>query len=155
MLYLGHFSFDSTEPTTGKRSRAWHGYFTCVVEADDVNVALERFKRLILELRKTSDLFQDSEGVGLEACVEIRSVLRHGFLAFYNLLEGEDQGGVSTAIRGANERQAVAFRAHVPGDEGSEDELEAEPFVTFRPARRLAPAKSTRHLKARLATLLP
>ena len=76
MLYLGHFSFDSTEPTAGKRSRAWHGYFTCAVEADDVDVALERFKKLILELRKKSDLFQDAEGVDLETCVEIRSVPR-------------------------------------------------------------------------------
>ena len=32
MLYLGHFSFERLERHR-RSSEAWHGYFTCVVEA--------------------------------------------------------------------------------------------------------------------------
>ena len=65
----------------------------------------------------------------LEACVEIPSVPRAGFLAFYNVLEGENRGGISTAIRRATERQAVAVRIGAPDERDDEEEREVEPFV--------------------------
>lgn len=49
--------------------------------------------------------------VYLQAWVEIHAVPRQRFLAFYKVLEGEDLGGISTAFRGATEREAVAFGA--------------------------------------------
>lgn len=134
-MYLGHFSFERLERRR-RSSVAWHGYFTCVVEAADMDAALARFHRLISRLRETErELFADVKEVHLEACLEIRSVPRAGFLAFYNVLEGEDRGGMSTAIRGASERQAVAVRIGAPDQPDSDEAHEAEPFVVFQRRR--------------------
>jgi hypothetical protein len=135
MLYLGHFSLDRLERRR-RASAAWHGYFTCVVEAADMDDALAHFHRFIATLRETDgELFEDVTEVHLEACVEIRSVPRTGFLAFYNLLEGENRGGMSTAIRGATEREAVAVRIGAPDEQDSDEAHEVEPFIVFQRTR--------------------
>ena len=135
MLYLGHFSFEPLERHR-RSSEAWHGYFTCVVEAAEMDDALTHFHRLISTLRETDgELFEDVTEVHLEACVEIRSVPRAGFLAFYNVLEGENRGGIATTIRGATDREAVAVRIGSPDEEDSDEGHEVEPFVVFQRTR--------------------
>jgi hypothetical protein len=136
MLYLGHFSFEQTERRRRLRAQASHGYFTCVAEADDIDGARVKLERMIRKLHKKTELFENVVRVDLEVCVEIRSVPRDGFLTFYNVMEGEDPGGISTAIRGATRREAVAFRAGPSDEHDLEDEHEVEPFIAFEPPRR-------------------
>jgi hypothetical protein len=63
-------------------------------------------------------------------------VPRPGFLAFYNVTEGGNRGGISTAIRGATEREGVADRIGA-GDEPDDDEAQEEqPFIVLQPTPR-------------------
>ena len=76
-------------------------------------------------------MFSGVERIYLDSCLEIHSVPRGGFLAHFSLREGEEVGGISTALRGATEKQAVAFR--LGSDDGDEDgELHgSEPFIVI------------------------
>lgn len=147
MLYLGHFSFEQTERKRREPAQVRHGYFTCVAEADDIDGALAKLERLIRKLHEESELFEDAAQIYLQACVEIRSVPQGGFLAFYNMREGEDLGGISTAIREATESEAVAFSADAADDEDGEELHEMKPFVVFEPSRRRNRAGSDRRLR--------
>jgi hypothetical protein len=133
MLYLGHFSFAQESRRRGSTPpKPWHGYFTCVAEADEVEAAIEKFKALVRKLRDRSDMFSGVERIYLDSCIEIHSVPRGGFLAHFSLKEGEEVGGISTSIRGATKKQAVAFHLG-SDDENEDDELhESEPFIVFR-----------------------
>ena len=44
MIYIGHFSFDELGPEKEVR----HGYFSCVVEAEEIDAAINKFKDLII-----------------------------------------------------------------------------------------------------------
>jgi len=69
MLYLAHFSFDGEykgEPT--------HGWFTCMVEADDIEASVDEFHHLINKLQKDEDIFQFVTKVYLEDIIQIRQV---------------------------------------------------------------------------------
>jgi len=47
MLYSGHFSFDEIGIDQNQR----HGYFACLVKADNVEQAFEKFRKRILQVR--------------------------------------------------------------------------------------------------------
>ena len=137
MLYLGHFSFAEEEGTgESAQSDSWHGYFTCVAEADDVEAAVRKFKVLLRRLRDRDDMFDGVQRIYLDSCIEIHSIPAAGFLAHLSLREGKDIGDISTSIRGATEEQAVAF--HLESDEENEDgePQESEPFIVFKHIRR-------------------
>ena len=58
MLHLGHFSFEQTERRRRLPSQAWHGYFACVPEPDDIDGALAKLERLIRKLHEKTELFE-------------------------------------------------------------------------------------------------
>jgi hypothetical protein len=90
---------------------------------------------LIRKLHDRSDMFEDVQRIYLDSCIEIRSVPRGGFLAHFSLREGEEIGGISTSIRGATEKQAIAF--HLGSDDDDEDgePRESESFIVFKRRR--------------------
>jgi hypothetical protein len=133
MLYVGHFSF--SEHAIADKSAdgtPWHGIFTCIAEAANVHAALDKFKTLIRDLRGHEDLFDGVEEVFLDACIEITSVPECGMLAHFTLREGEDTGGISTALRGVPEQHAIAYQLGDEDDESdAENDHDIEPFVIF------------------------
>jgi hypothetical protein len=138
MLYVGHFSF--SEHAIGRKfdddddNTPWHGIFTCMAEADTVHAAFDKFKALISQLRRDEDLFDGVEEVYLDACVEITTVPDAGMLTHFSLREGEDTGGISTALRGVPEHCAAAYQLGSDTDEddaNDEDDHDIEPFMTF------------------------
>ena len=120
MLYLAHFDFNEN---TGKDES--HGYFTCVVEAENIDEALEKFETLLMEIRAKEDILADIDEVYLNVCVEIHSVPKAGFVANYTSYSGAQTASISTSIRGASEKQCVTY-SYEPDEEG-----EVEPFLTF------------------------
>jgi len=54
MLYIGHFSYGEI----GLAQEIRHGYFTSVVDADNIQSAVTEFKELILSMKKMEDTFQ-------------------------------------------------------------------------------------------------
>ena len=41
MIYLGHFSFESHDSALPERPANWHGYFSCIAEAESVDATEE------------------------------------------------------------------------------------------------------------------
>ena len=55
MLYIGHSTFD--EIGTGQEIR--HGYFSTVVDADNIERAVTEFKELIFSMKKMKTRFNE------------------------------------------------------------------------------------------------
>lgn len=130
MLYLGHFSF-VRDRKGGASGEDYHGYFTTVVEADDVESALDKFESLLHTLRREGDLFNDVNEVFLDTCVECRAIPPEGFLAHFKQWIGAEFGSIATAIRGATEEQAAAYDLGPDAEPDDQDGVHVEPFVTF------------------------
>ena len=124
MLYLAHFSFDGEhkgEPT--------HGWFTCMVEADDIEASVDEFRHLINKLQKDEDIFQFVTKVYLEDIIQIRQVPAQGFLCHYSSSPGEAPPSIATTCWGDTDGYCESF-SHTPSD--SEESKEIEPFIVFR-----------------------
>lgn len=124
MLYVGHFDFLENNDDNCTQYR----HFTCVAEADSIETALEKLKRLLLDLRERDDILDGIDEVFLDTCVQISSIPDQGFLAHYVAVLGEYRGKISTSIRGATDDQCIAYSYEVPEEDG---EHTVEPFVVF------------------------
>lgn len=124
MLYLAHFSFDGEykgEPT--------HGWFTCMVEADDIEASVDEFHHLINKLQKDEDIFQFVTKVYLEDIIQIRQVPEEGFLGHYSSSPGEAPPSIATTCWGDTDTYCESFSSTSPDNEESQ---EIEPFIVFR-----------------------
>lgn len=124
MLYLAHFSFDGEykgEPT--------HGWFTCMVEADDIEASVDEFHHLINKLQKDEDIFQFVTKVYLEDIIQIRQVPEEGFLGHYSSSPGEAPPSIATTCWGDTDTYCESFS---PISSDYEEAQEIEPFIVFR-----------------------
>jgi hypothetical protein len=132
MIYMGHFSFQSRD-VVPQASGAWHGYFTCTAEAESVEKALDKFQVLLRRLARTSTLFSEVAEVYLDSCIEIKSIRKDGFLAYYKEMRGECKEAISTSLVGIGTNKAVI--AYQFTGEQCEDDVDAsatQPFLVFR-----------------------
>ena len=109
MLYLAHFSFSFENNPRKKNPQAWHGYFTAVAEAKNVEAALTKFEALVIKSAESSELFNDVKEIYLESCVELKSAPKAGFLAHVALEEGESLGSISTTLPGVDHKYATSY----------------------------------------------
>jgi hypothetical protein len=124
MLYLAHFSFDGEykgEPT--------HGWFTCMVEAGDIEASVDKFHHLINKLQKDEDIFQFVTKVYLEDIIQIRQVPEEGFLGHYSSSPGEAPPSIATTCWGDTDSYCESFS---PISSDKEESQEIEPFIVFR-----------------------
>lgn len=130
MIYIGHFSFKC--PDRGQAADGCHGYFTCVVEADSVEKAANKFQRLLRRLRKSSTVFDELKSVDLDSCIEIRSIRKDGFLAYFEEIRGEYLGAISTELVGMRANSDVSSYRLVKTESTEDaDTSVSEPFLTF------------------------
>lgn len=129
MIYINHFSFVS--PDRQQKADGSHGYFTCVVEADSAEKAMDKFQLLLGRLRKTGTLFDDVERVDLDSCIEIRSIPKNGFLVYFKEIRGECLGAIFTELVGVSDNSNVS--AYQVGEDHAKDEDSSalEPFLIF------------------------
>src|SRR6266566_3394442 len=133
MVYLGHFSFESHDSTLPERPPNWRGYFSCMAEAESVDRALNKFDALLRRLARTSTVFSEVEEVYLDSCIEIKSIPRNGFLAFYKESRGEWNETLSSSLIGVRSNHhlvACEFTAEQRVD--CVDSSVAQPFLVFR-----------------------
>ena len=143
MFYLGHFSF--AEDAGEAASDPWHGSFTCVAEASDVDAALDTFMRLIRALDRKEKVFSHVGEIFLDSCVELPSVPRAGVLSFIFFHPGMHTGGMSASLLGAAPRTGTAYRWQVEEDAQAPEPASIEPFIRFaraRPVRKSAKRRS-------------
>jgi len=129
MLYLGHFSFLDNEDIDAEPG---HGFFTTLVDADDVETALDRFKALILKLNEEQDLFDGVAEIVLDSCTEVVGTLpAEGILAHYQQWDGEPSETISTTLPDVPETVAVAYVDEADEEGKDENGQPVEPFVVF------------------------
>lgn len=137
MLFLGHFSFSYDSRLASRRAKPWHGNFTAVAEARNVDAALEKFASLIHELAEKNDLLTDVEEIYLDSCIEVSSIPRAGFIGQVNLQEGDSPGGVSTTLPRTAEKNAVSYHLE-PESEEPDGSYEPWPFVVLKKKKKKA-----------------
>jgi hypothetical protein len=137
MMYVGHFSF------SGDGGAPWHAFFTCVVDAADVDAAVGKFKRLIRDVARRGDVFGGVSEIYMDSCIELRSLPKGGLMTYVTIRDGEDTGGISAALLGATSRSAVAYSWSPDPAEESTEPRPIEPFVRLRAKRSKAKAAGT------------
>ena len=132
MLYIGHFSFDEI----GTEREIRHGYFTGVVDADNIGRAVTEFKELIFSLRKLEDMFERIATVYLEDIIEFTHVPGKAIVTRIQSSAGEFPESISHSLPGvANSGiNTYGLKADVRATE-NEPELdefqESKPFIKF------------------------
>ena len=87
-----------------------------------------KFQLLRRRLGKTSTVLDELEAVYLDSCIEIKSIPRNGFLAYFSEVRGEYFGEISTELIGVgNNVNANAY--HVVENES--DSSVSKPFLMF------------------------
>lgn len=141
-LYIAHLSF----ATDGESELGpWHGYCTVVVEAGDIDEALDKVTERVTTMKREGDVFEEIGELFLDSCVEIRSVPEEGLLAHFQEWNGEAEGSIAATIpdytgddvdgyhMGPEEQEGEkAAGAQAPGEQSdTEPPFELEPFVEF------------------------
>jgi hypothetical protein len=138
MLYLGHFSFESHDPAipaegTPRSLSKWRGYVSCMVEAESVDTALNKFGALLHRLARTSTILSEIDEVFLDSCIEIKSVPKRGFMAYYKEMLGECNQCLSTSLVGvASNDHLVVYE--LPAEQGIDngEAFVTQPFLVFQ-----------------------
>jgi len=137
MIYLGHFSFEDQDSVAPDHPAIWHGYFSCMAEADSVDKALDKFHALLRRLARTSTVFRGVREVYLDSCIEVRSIPKNGFMTYYKESRGECNESISISLIGVGSNHHLAayqFTEEQCAD--SADALRTQPFFVF-PANEL------------------
>jgi hypothetical protein len=143
MLFLGHFSFAYESRLASRRKEPWHGHFTAMAEARNVDAALEKFGALIHDFAEKNDLLDDVEEIYLDSCIEVASIPRSGFIGQVNLQEGDSPGGISTTLPRTAQKNAVSYHLE-PEEQDADGSYEPWPFVVLKKKAKKARKRSTR-----------
>jgi hypothetical protein len=134
MLYSGHFSFDEIAEDQSPR----HGYFACLVEAENVEQAFERFKARILQIRneEKDELFVKMLAIYVEDVVEIPDDYSgRAVVTRYQSSEGPFPKSQSCFLPVSDTARLKSYRWVPTGDEpelpGDDGYQEAKPFLKF------------------------
>ena len=96
MLYIGHFSFDKIVPD----QEISHGYFTTVVDADNIERATAEFKELIYEMKRTHETFKRMAAVYLEDVVEFYHIPKKAIVTQIHTSAGEFPETITHSLPG-------------------------------------------------------
>lgn len=121
MIYVGTFTFATLE-------NEQHGYFTLVVEAEDVDDTEESFKALLKRLRKNYDMFDDIPEVDCVGITEFKTVPPVGAMVHFEKWDhslGEVSLSACTSVLEAADDEVAAYEMERDED-GS-----VEPFLVF------------------------
>src|SRR5215210_588554 len=108
MLYVGHFSFDSREPTAAI-AETEGGSFTCLVEAESVESAVEKFSDLVISLDDSSEAFESVGDVFLNDIIEVKKLPDQGVLTRFEEHMADELGTISTTLPGVPEEFCVSY----------------------------------------------
>ena len=132
MLYIGHFSFDEI----GLAQEIRHGYFTSVVDVDNIERAVTEFKELILSMKKLEERFQRMTTVYLEDIIEFQHLPAKAIVSRIQSSAGEFPESITHSLpEVANPGiQVYGLEADVRATENeidTDEYKEAKPFIKF------------------------
>jgi len=128
MIYIGHFSFDELGPEKEVR----HGYFSCVVEADDADAATKEFKELIFSRNMMDDIFSNIVSVYIEDIIEIQNIPRKAIVTRIQSSAGEFPKSVSRSLP-HSVPAGINVYGWTPDIEKNESDQNTEEYKTSRP----------------------
>ncbi len=89
MIYIGKFLHATDQQKTDEADRR-HGEFTLIIEADDQELALTRFKERIAEFRQSSDLFEGDCLIYMVHLLELQEFPRdRARMLYYKSIAGD------------------------------------------------------------------
>lgn len=131
MLYIGHFSFDEV----GENKKRRHGYFTCLLDAGDVDRAVEEFKSLIEGMKAENKQFSGLAAIYIEDIFEVRQIPKRAMLLRMQSSEGEFPRSVSRSLPFSESAGITAYgwAPDVQKIRAADKDvvLEMEPFLSF------------------------
>lgn len=131
MMYVGHLSFDghSMNETVRESTRGW---FTCVVEADSVDSAVEKLRELVTTSKGLFVSFEDVDHVYLDDLTEVEKVPERGVLAHFEHMYDDPPSSISVSLPGVPDEFCRSYSWGIGDEDGDEAEgEEVEPFVSF------------------------
>src|SRR5438034_459284 len=83
--------------------------------------------------RERLPVFSEVGEVYLDSCIEIKSIPRNGFMAYYKETRGECNESISTALVGVGPNHHIAAYEYTVGQSADRvDASVAQPFLVFR-----------------------
>ncbi|MCD4652414.1 hypothetical protein K8T06_00590 [bacterium] len=125
MYYLAHFLFASSD--TQDRT---FGYFTCLTQAADTEIALEKFEDQILEISENSDLFDEVKTVFLEDVIEFETLPESAILTRFEMFAGDRPPSANITLPDQAGADSVTFYRPASEEEESVDGI-LTPFIEF------------------------
>ena len=131
MLHIGHFSFDEFDAQNNQR----HGYFTCIIDAEDPDTAVAKFGEHILQMKKKAAAFKNVAAVYIEDIIRVGDVPADPIVTHSQSSEGPFPRSVSHSLPGAVKDGIEAYG--MPSDvdrheQGSSKTYKVtDPFIQF------------------------
>jgi len=125
MFYLAHFLFENSET-----SDQTFGYFTCLTEASDTEVALDKFEEQILHISENEDLFDEVKSVYLEDIIEFDKLPESAVLTRFEMFAGDRPPSANITIPEQKGADQVSFYRPMSEEEESDNGL-LTPFIEF------------------------
>jgi len=89
MIYIGKFLHATNQQETNESERR-HGEFNLIIEAENQDAALEKFKERIVGFRDTSDLFEGDCSIYMIHLLELAEFPRdHARMLYYKSIAGD------------------------------------------------------------------
>jgi hypothetical protein len=123
VIYLAHFSFENFE------EKKRHGSFTCVIDGETFQEALDKFRTLLADLAHRRLVFETPVSIYLDDLTEIHKIPAEGFLAHMITREGPLKNTESLSLPGVDASFCRSFS--VTGTEKGGETAEISPFLTF------------------------
>ncbi len=131
-MYVGHFSFDG-QRKDGPEAGPVNGWFTCIVEAESVEEAVEKLEDLVTAAGGWFASFESVEEVYLDDVTEVEAVPGKGVLTRFTEYHGEPQPSISTSLPNVPDEfcRSYGWGPEEPNPD-SDEGVTLEPFVSFR-----------------------
>lgn len=89
MIYIGKFLHATNQQETNESERR-HGEFNLIIESENKDAALEKFKERIVGFRDTSDLFEGDCSIYMVHFLELTEFPRdHARMLYYKSIAGD------------------------------------------------------------------
>ena len=128
MLYVGHFSFESLEEESDAFTvESKGGTFTCLVEADSLDDAADKFRDLIISHADSFEIFRLVGAIFIDSIIEVKKLPEEGVLTQLYEPLADRSGSFATVLPGVPAELCVAYIRPL-----EEEEEEGQPaFITF------------------------
>ena len=136
MLHIGHFSYDDL----GENGATRHGYFTCVVDAEDPDGAAAMSAAHILEMKRSEYFFANVVKVYVEDIVKMPQAPDAPLVTMVQSCEGAFPRSISYSLPfgGPAGVEAYGMVSNVERHEdlSADAYVEPHPFIEFKTPRR-------------------